>query len=347
MTVYKIDPLQDSRWTEFLQQHPQASIFHTPSWLQSLQTAYGYEPFVLTTCAPRSPLNNGVVFCRIKSWLTGERLVSVPFADHCQPLFERIEDFYATLEWTHAVKSSKPVEIRPLESDSLGLAEHGGFQPGESFRIHLLDLNLGEDDLLRSFDKSSVQRRLRHADRENLTYEKGNSPALLEKFYYLQMLTRRKHQIPPQPIAWFRNLVEFLGDAVTIRVASKEKTPIASILTLSYKKAVVYKYGCSDAAYNSLGGTPFLFWRAIREAKAAGANIFDMGRSDLDNPGLINFKSNWGTRNLPLTYWRWPERSARRALAPSASKKLGGYVFARLPDNVLVMLGSKLYRHIG
>ena len=86
MTVHQIDPLQDPRWAELLQAHPQASIFHTPGWLESLQRTYGYEPLVLTTSPPGSALTNGVVFCRVKSWLTGERLVSVPFADHCQPL---------------------------------------------------------------------------------------------------------------------------------------------------------------------------------------------------------------------------------------------------------------------
>ena len=349
MTVYRIDPLRDPRWPEFLQAHPQASIFHTSGWLQSLQRTYGYEPFVLTTSPPQAPLTNGLVFCRIKSWLTGERLVSVPFADHCQPLFERIEDFYAALEWAQnlGTKSGKPVEIRPLDSDCLGLAEHSGFRSAETFRIHLLDLKPSLDELLHSFDKSSVQRRLRRVAREGLIYEDGRSPALLEKFYHLQMLTRRKHQIPPQPVAWFRNLATFLGDGMKIRVVSKDTTPIASILTLSYKGTVIYKYGCSDARYNNLAGTIFLFWHTMQEAKNDGIQTFDMGRSDLDNPGLINFKSNWGTQNLALTYWRWPQGAARRALAPSAGKKLGGYVVSHLPDRLLVMLGRTLYRHIG
>jgi hypothetical protein len=349
MTIYKIDPLQDARWAEFLQAHPRASIFHTSAWLQSLQESYGYEPFVLTTCPPGAQLTNGVAFCRIKSWLTGERLVSVPFADHCQPLFEQIEDFYAALEWTQnaGTKRGKPVEIRPLDSEALGLGEHSNFQTAETFRIHLLDLKPDLDKLLASFDKSSVQRRLRRVAQENLIYEEGISSELLDKFYYLQMLTRRKHRIPPQPKDWFGNLARFLKDGMQIRVVSKDSTPIASILTLSYKDTIIYKYGCSDARYNNLGGTVFLFWHTMQQAKKNGMQTFDMGRSDLDNPGLINFKSNWGTQNLPLTYWRWPQRAARRALAPSAGKRVGGYVVSRLPDSLLVMLGKTLYRHIG
>jgi asparagine synthase (glutamine-hydrolysing) len=40
MTVHQIDPLQDSPCAEFLQGHPQASIFHPPGWLETLQRTY-------------------------------------------------------------------------------------------------------------------------------------------------------------------------------------------------------------------------------------------------------------------------------------------------------------------
>jgi hypothetical protein len=43
-----------------------------------------------------------------------------------------------------------------------------------------------------------------------------------------------------------------LGDRLTIRVLSKHDQPIASILTLSYKSTLVYKYGCSDARFHNV-----------------------------------------------------------------------------------------------
>jgi hypothetical protein len=349
MSIYQIDPLKDPRWVELLEAHPDASIFHTPGWLKSLKQSYGYEPLVLTTCPPRSQLTNGLAFCRIKSWATGDRMVSVPFADHCQPLFEKVEDFHAVLEWVSqgmGKDSRKPVEIRPLDAAALGLQEYTSFRMGKSFRIHLLDLSPSLDELMQSFDKNSVQRRIRRFKKEGLGYEEGRSPELLKQFYRLQIITRRKHQVPPQPMAWFRNLITFLGDGIKIRVVSKGQTPIASIINLEYKGTVIYKYGCSDALYNNLAGSSFLFWQIIQEAKQKGIRTFDLGRSDLDNPGLINFKSNWGTRDLPLTYWSWPEPSRRESVASTRSK-VASYVVSRLPDGLLVLLGSKLYRHMG
>ena len=70
------------RWSALVHSHAQASVFHSTNWLRALQGVYGYEPVVVTTCPPVELLTNGLVFCRISSWLTGSRLVSLPFSDH-------------------------------------------------------------------------------------------------------------------------------------------------------------------------------------------------------------------------------------------------------------------------
>src|SRR5262245_8974230 len=87
--VSSFDPLSDPRWNDLLAWHPTASAFHTPAWLWALRRSYGYQPVAYTTSAPGVPLGDGMVFCRVESWLTGRRLVSLPFSDHCTPLVER------------------------------------------------------------------------------------------------------------------------------------------------------------------------------------------------------------------------------------------------------------------
>jgi len=349
MLVYRFDPLQDERWAHFLQNHPKATAFHTPAWLQAVCKTYGYDCFGLTTTRPGSDLTNGMVFCRIGSWLTGSRLVSIPFADHCDPLLENPEDLHSILEWI-ALESSqaryKYVEVRPLDSHLVSGCQ-SRFREDAEFRIQLLDLRPSADDLFQSFSKHSVQRQIRKAEKGELRYEKGNSDKLLEKFYCLMVLTRRRHHVPPQPIAWYRNLLTAFGDQASIRVISLKDAPIASMLTLSYGNSMIYKYGCSDVRYNKLAGNALLFWRTIRDAKEDGKKVFDMGRSDLDNPGLINFKTNWGTTNSTLRYWRFPRISSARKTGESRVRAIGGTILSRLPDRWLIAVGAALYRHAG
>jgi lipid II:glycine glycyltransferase (peptidoglycan interpeptide bridge formation enzyme) len=168
----------------------------------------------------------------------------------------------------------------------------------------------------------------------------------LAKFYHLLLLTRRRHQLPPQPKAWFRNLADRLGDRLTIRVLSKDDQPIASILTLSYKSTIVYKYGCSDVRFHNLGAMPLLFWKAIQEGKQQSVKEFDLGRSEVDNPGLVAFKEHLGARTVELSYFRL---TRHRLPGHSRRRQMGVIrrVFGGMPDSVAQLAGRVLYRHMG
>src|SRR5438046_9008203 len=83
MPVYEINPLHDSRWSVLVESHPRSSIFHTREWLDALRRTYKYKARAFTTSAPGNLLSNGIVVCQVKSWVTGARLVSLPFSDHC------------------------------------------------------------------------------------------------------------------------------------------------------------------------------------------------------------------------------------------------------------------------
>ena len=346
MTQHTIDPLSDRRWDELVARHPNASAFHERGWLEALNRTYGYEPFVLTSAAPGEPLKDGIVLCRVSSWLTGTRLVSLPFADHCQPLLNGQDECAGFMHWLRAEcerQDYKYLEIRPriaLQPGSEAL------RPENQYCIHQLDLCLPETQLFRRLHKSSVQRKIRRAEREGLSYEAGRSAQLQDEFYRLLLLTRRRHRLPPQPRAWFSNLVACMGDGVVIRVARKNGAAIAAILTLKHGSSVVFKYGCSDAHFHNLGGVALLFWRLIQESKADGLETIDFGRSDLENRGLVTFKDHWGTTRTPLTYYRYAGCGLSldsQAWGPRAARRF----IALLPDLLFSAAGRILYRHIG
>ena len=124
---------------------------------------------------------------------------------------------------------------------------------------------------------------------------------------------------------------------------------MASILTLRHKDTLVYKYGCSDARFNNLGGTQLLFWRSIQEAKQDGLRMFDLGRSEFDNAGLTAFKDRWGSKRSALTYARLSDSPPSEVLARDVTKlasRLARGVVPCLPNSILRMVGSALYRHI-
>jgi len=348
MQLYQVDPIRDPRWLQFLQTHPRASTFHTAGWLEALRRTYGYEPIAYTTSAPSENIRNGLVFCYVHSWLTGRRMVSVPFSDHCEPLFDSGEEFgfvIAALKAELRQQAWKYLELRPING-KFHQTEECGFRPAIRYYHHRLDLRPNLDEICRGFDKDSVLRRIRHAERAGLNEKGGRSDALLKDFYKLLVLTRARHDLPPQPYAWFQNLIDCMGDALEIRLAYKDEVPVAAILTLRFRELVLYKYGCSDASYKHLGGMPLLLWRAISEAKSQNAQEFDLGRSDEDNQGLISFKNHWTQNHTSLIYWRFPGPLVLES-KDVFKIRMRKRILAVVPKAVLTAAGRFMYRHIG
>lgn len=326
--------------------HSRSSAFHTTAWLGALHQSYGYKPVVYTTSAPSEYLQNGLVFCEITSLITGRRLVSLPFSDHCEPLVDQPLDLHALLnelQRQYTGQHWRYIEIRPINQAGLSAS---AFQNTETYCFHQLDLTPSLDTIFGNLHKDSVQRKIRRAQREGLTEEVGRSNKLLDIFYRLQLLTRRRHQLPPQPRNWFHSLIKFFGDSLEIRVASRHGWPVAGILTLRHKTTLMYKYGCSDARFHNLGGMHLLLWRAIKDAKHCGLKIFDLGRSAEDNKGLIIFKDHWAAQRSTLTYVRFPG-SRHQSLRADWWVRRAKQVFEHLPNHVLSFVGKLLYKHIG
>jgi hypothetical protein len=346
MQFYTLDPLLDSRWDDLVASHPRASVFHQKGWLKALAMTYGYRPMVLTSAPDGTPLLDGVVFCEVKSWITGERLVSLPFADHCEPLLNETSDFVELTEWMRTEcpeRRWKYIELRPhfweMPPDCPLVVSH-------SFWFHTLSLAPPVEQIFGSLHKNCIQRRIRRAEREELSYEKGCSEEILNDFYLLLMITRRRHLALPQPRAWFRNLLACISPNLEIRLVRKGAIPIAAILTLRHGRTMVYKYGCSDEAFHHLAGMPFLFWKLIEESKREGAEQIDLGRTDVDNEGLIEFKDRLGTTRRPLTYFRYSGSEAKNGVVASCLPA-ARHVFSVLPDALSSRMGGLLYRHIG
>jgi lipid II:glycine glycyltransferase (peptidoglycan interpeptide bridge formation enzyme) len=239
-------------------------------------------------------------------------------------------------------KKVKYVEVRPLK---LSMKEQGDFTEASKFCLHTLDIQPTTETLFQNLHKDSIRRKIERARRENLTYESGTSRLLLRKFYRLFVMTRRRHGLPPSPFSWFCNLIDCLGERIQIRIASKDGTPVAGMVTLTYKNCVVYKYGASDVRFNNLGGMPLLFWSTILESKSQGLQELDLGRSDMDNDGLVTFKDRWGSRRSRLTYWKSPQPSA--APLSSGHSRVLKRLFSFAPDRLSIEVGNLLYRHLG
>jgi hypothetical protein len=299
----------------------------------------------LTTTPPGEQLRDGLVYCLIRSWLTGRRIVSLPFSDHCEPLAGNAEGLGCLLAALRRESDSDKqthVEVRLI-------APPADVQPGSEalkFCLHRLSLRRTVAELFGNLHKDCVRRKIRRAQREGLVCDQGRTDALLEQFYQLLLMTRRRQGIPPQPMEWFRNLIACMGSKLSIRVALKDRRPVASILTLRFRNTLFYKYGCSDRSVSNLGGMQLLLWNAIKDATEEGLLEFDMGRSDWHDRGLIEFKDRWGACRSELAYLQYPTVRMR----PDVNNRLtriAGQLLSIAPRGLITGTSRLIYRHLG
>jgi hypothetical protein len=248
-----------------------------------------------------------LVFCRVKSWLTERRFVSLPFADHCEPLVNSSAELDDLLLRAREYVDSGKWKYVKIRTTASWPGHQSELSKNAIYSLHRLDLRRNAQELFRSFHRDCVQRKIRRAERERLRYEEGTSEGLLQKFYELLLITRRRQGLPSQPLSWFREVITAFGNDLKIRLAAKNDMPVASILMLTHKKSMVYKYGCSDARFHKWGaclscsGTPY--WTP----KKGDVMNLKWG-SDSNRLGLISFKKRWGTVRTELSCWTHPNR---------------------------------------
>src|SRR5690242_6438169 len=218
-----ISPLDDPRWSGFVDLHPKASIFHTREWMAALTKTYGYSSFAIARISQGREIGAAIPVCAVESWLTGKRLISLPFADHCEPLVGSSSEMLSLISALEVIGREGKynyVELRPL-SDSFGAGNRSlDICESASYSHHVVDLRPNIQELFGHLHRSCVRRKIRRAE-QRLAYESGRSHDMVQRFYRLMVMTRRRHSLFPQPIVWFQNLVQEFGERLTVHLARK------------------------------------------------------------------------------------------------------------------------------
>jgi CelD/BcsL family acetyltransferase involved in cellulose biosynthesis len=340
-----LDPAADPRWSRFIARNPEASIFHHPAWLGLLRAQYGYALSACCVLDGNGAILAGLPIARVKSRITGDRLVALPFSDFCPALVDP----------TGGVDAS-PALARALEEEhtrtGLDLRVHAALAGLSSafvvrrFYHHRLRLQPDFGLVERGYLKSQIRRGVAKARREGLQTTSETGLAALDAFYALHMQTRRRLGVPTQPkrfVRRFRDL--FAAGLGFVMLVWHGERPIAAAVFLSFKRVLTYKYGASDARFLNTRPNNLLFSDAIAWGCANGMQTLDLGRTDLNNPGLRSFKRAWGAeeRDLAYTYLARAAPVERASTAARAGKR----VIRASPALVSRLLGEALYRHAG
>jgi hypothetical protein len=325
------------QWRAALKQLSGATFYHCEPWIEALRDAYPIK-LEVGSLHRDGELRAAAVFARSKGILSS-RLVALPFSDCGEPL--AIDD-EARAEFLSALIASNPgtsIEIR-------GSAGPEPWKNVDCFGHWTLDLKRPLRELNAGFSRN-VRSGIKRALKDNVVLDRGTSAAYLARFFDLQLRSRRRLGIPPQPFKFFATVHEKFssGGDCEVWFATLDGADQAGLVVLRNGEQLCCKW--SARGENGHPGANHLLVASMLEEYAGKASSIDFGRCDTRNQGLVRSKSELGCVSRPLPYAFFPTApggiSSEVLTGPA---KILSSVWKRLPLPVTRVLGEALYRYL-
>ena len=324
-------------WRTILGRFAGATFFHSEAWIESVREAYSMH-LELVTLYRNGELRAAGVFARSKG-LFSTRLTALPFSDCAEPLAiddEARADFMDTLA---SANHRMSIEVR-------GAAGPAPWQNIDCFGHWTLALTRPYKEISAKFSRT-VKYGIRRALKDNLEIDRGTGLDYLARFYDLQLETRRRLGVPPQPFKFFTTVHEKFArdDNCEIWLARHEGRDQAGLVLLRAGERLCYKWGARIE--NGHPGANHFLVASLLEAYAGKVASMDFGRCDMRNQGLVRSKSELGceARALPYAFFpKAPNHVSSEVLSGPA--RLASVVWKRLPLPVTRVLGEALYRYM-
>ncbi len=340
MQVAFVDAVADARWRR-LQASRDTSLFHSSAWLGSLADAYGFRPLACLLIRHDEAIA-GLPLCRVSDF-GGERLVSAPFSDYCDPVVA------SPLEWSSLFRElcalGLPMTFRwrdhvPADARRLRVTRRA--------RWHGIPTE-AQPDVLWARLASSARRAVRKAGRQPIQIRRLEDNDL-DDFVRLHVALRKhKYRLLAQPYKFFAAIRERFKevDGWYPLAAYLDGRVVAVTIYLKWKDQLFYKFNASAAEVLPLRPNDALMWEGIRLAHELGCSRLDLGASDDAQPGLIRFKRNYGAEEREIRDYHYDPAAqltptGRRLLLNQAA---GWFTSPVVPDHLTRLGGALLYRY--
>ena len=324
------DPGDRPAMARFLAEDPAATAFHRLEWIDAVERATGHCAYLLQ--AERDGAITAMLpLHAAHSPLFGRALVSTGFAvgggligdaGEAPALFDAARELARRL-------SAPTIELR------------GGVMPeGAGWHIKRdshagFVLPLAADDEAQLLAVPRKQRaEVRKGLGNDLEVRVGQSGADRAMHYAVYAESVRNLGTPVFPKRLFDAVMDGFGADADILTVLHQGKPVASVLSLYHRGAVMPYWGGGVFAARALRANDVMYYALMNHARGRGCDRFDFGRSKTDS-GAYHFKRNWGFTPEPLSYAVWsadgvPPRDVN-PLSPRYRAKIAAWQKLPLP----------------
>jgi CelD/BcsL family acetyltransferase involved in cellulose biosynthesis len=343
--IRTVDPRNDAAWREFMLS-PRGSLFGSPPWLTAVADTYGFEMEANVTLDAAGQTTGALAFAQIDDFL-GSRMLSLPFCDYLDPIVDSDEQWHELVD--PLVARGLRFQIRVIDAEPP--RNDPRFVEVDEMAWHVTNLEKSEDELFASWSQRARQN-VRSARKREVTTRFGSDLEDVRLFHDLHRSTRKnKHRLLAQPFSFFENIWKQFSpdDGIVVGLAEHEGDVIAGSFYLLWGGVWYYKFSASIFERSTVRPNELLAWDSMCLANARGCRRYDWGVSDVDPPGLVEYKRKLGTVERPVFVLRHTPDGYANPAAAEAMPVLGELtsLLTRddVPDDVTQRAGEILYRY--
>lgn len=345
--VLTIAPLTDAgAWDAFVAASPDATPFHSRTWMEAVTAATGHRAHVLAAVDGAGAIAGILPLHHITSPLFGSALASSGFAVG-GGILTRDDQAAALLAHAAVGLASQlgvpTVELRggPLPTAPDWTIEDGAYAG--------FARDLAADDAAELLAIPRKQRaEVRKALDSDLIVTTGTSTAEQRDHYHVYATSVRNLGTPVFPRALFAEVLARFGDAADILTVRDNGGAIASVLSLYWRGTVMPYWGGGLTEARQCRANELMYFALMRHARERGCTRFDFGRSKVGT-GPFAYKKNWGFEPQPLAYTRWlAVGQAPRDTNPTSAKyRLQVNAWKHMPLWLANSVGPHISRGLG
>jgi Acetyltransferase (GNAT) domain len=325
-----------------LTNHRFTSVFSSKPWIDVLTSTYGFN-VKASTGISNDGVKSAILFSEISD-IRGQRVISLPFSDYCDPLVETEADWDRLI--SPILQLQLPIRFK-LVFNSIPLTDQR-FSQHICALWHGVDLTRSEEDLWNNL-KDTARRNIGKAQKHGITIRESNSLDDVSTFYRLHCHVRKsKYGLLAQPYTFFENIHRNFtpSNNMSILLAEKDGVEIAGVLFLIHGSTLYYKFNASrDLEFRP---NDLLAWSGIILGRQRGLARLDFGLSDLEQPGLIAFKRKFATDERNITQLQWTPPGYHSPCGQQAGELLNNLTKLLtepdVPDGMALASSNLLYR---
>lgn len=348
MLVTLAEPSDALSWSEYVDAHPGACVYHEFAWREVFERAYGSKPVFLIARQGRRVV--GVLpMIGLESLAFGRILCGMPFFGHGGMLAD--DEQVAEALAAEAARRGRDWGVRSIELRHLVDHDLGWEEGREKVNMVLPLPEGGTEELLRfrnlkkkSRDKLKAQ--IRRPEKAGHQSFDGRHD-LLHAFWQVYSENLRDLASPCHSERLFDTILDVFGPRARTFAVFADEQPIAGGIVVGGQGTLEIPCASSLGAFNRSSPNMMLYAEVLRYACEEGYERFNFGRSTRGE-GTYRFKKQWGARPVPLTYHRWRPAGSEAAELKADNPKfeLAIRAWQRLPVAVARLLGPPLVKGI-